>query len=68
MIFLSYEGLEKFNTEKEVAQYVRKAFVDKARATPPAPQSMRCAELAALLRCSTMACGIAWLGATLALT
>ena len=23
------DGLDKFNTEKEVAQYLRKAFVDK---------------------------------------
>ena len=25
------DGLDKFNTEKEVAQYLRKAFVDKVR-------------------------------------
>ena len=31
------DGLDKFNTEKEVAQYLRKAFVDKvclARCSP----------------------------------
>ena len=48
------DGLDKFNTEKEVAQYLRKAFVDKVRhatarrhgrspatsvAEPPTPQS-----------------------------
>jgi hypothetical protein len=40
VIALAYEGLERFNTEKEVAQYVRKAFVDKVRAAGrlPAPQ------------------------------
>mmetsp|Transcript_16770 Transcript_16770/g.21205 ORF Transcript_16770/g.21205 Transcript_16770/m.21205 type:complete len:90 (-) Transcript_16770:147-416(-) len=28
-IEMSMEGLDKFGTEKEVAQFVRKAFVDK---------------------------------------
>ena len=51
------DGLDKFNTEKEVAQYLRKAFVDKVcHATahrhgrspaasvpePPTPQSAAC--------------------------
>jgi len=30
-IEMSMEGLDKFGTEKEVAQFVRKAFVDKVR-------------------------------------
>lgn len=30
------EGLEKFGSEKEVAQFLRKAFVDKVRVRHPA--------------------------------
>jgi len=37
------DGLDKFNTEKEVAQYLRKAFVDKVcRATRDPPRSCDC--------------------------
>ena len=63
------DGLDKFNTEKEVAQYLRKAFVDKVcHATahrhgrspaasvsePPTPQ--RCIAQCRLLPLETAAC------------
>jgi len=41
-IEMSMEGLDKFNTEKEVAQFLRKAFVDKVRPPQLLPAALVC--------------------------
>ena len=38
-IELCLEGLDKFTTEKDVAQFVRKSFVDKVRPQSRCPQT-----------------------------